>query len=131
VVSAFPAPFTTADLVVMDCSFISLRLLFEPAARLLHPGGRVLALVKPQFEAGRTEASRGGGVIRDPAIHQRVLQELEVFVQTGAWLRWLGVTDSPLLGPAGNREFFVLLEKTDHHVATNRADGQSGKTGLP
>lgn len=131
VVSSFPAPFNGADLVVIDCSFISLRLLLEPAARLLFSGGRVLALVKPQFEAGRREASRGAGVIRDPVVHQRVLQELEDFVQTGTWLRWLGVTESPLLGPAGNREFFVLLEKTDQDLAANRADGQSGKTGLP
>jgi 23S rRNA (cytidine1920-2'-O)/16S rRNA (cytidine1409-2'-O)-methyltransferase len=119
---SFPAPFTHADLVVIDCSFISLRLLLEPAAQLLPAHGLLLALVKPQFEAGRQEASRGAGVIRDPNIHQRVLQELEDFVQTGAWLRWLGVTDSPLLGPAGNREFFILLEKTDRHLAAHRPD---------
>jgi 23S rRNA (cytidine1920-2'-O)/16S rRNA (cytidine1409-2'-O)-methyltransferase len=128
--SAFPVPFAGADLVVIDCSFISLRLLLKPAAGLLRSGGRVLTLVKPQFEAGRAEASRGGGVIRDPAIHQRVLQELEVFVQTVGRLRWLGVTHSPLLGPAGNREFFVLLEQTDHDLAAHRPDGESGKAGL-
>jgi 23S rRNA (cytidine1920-2'-O)/16S rRNA (cytidine1409-2'-O)-methyltransferase len=126
--SDFPESFTAADLVVIDCSFISLRLLFEPAARLLRPGGRVLALVKPQFEAGRKEASRGAGVIRDPAIHQRVLHELRDFVHTDAQLRWLGVTDSPLLGPAGNREFFLLLEKPDPHVAAHRPDCESGET---
>jgi 23S rRNA (cytidine1920-2'-O)/16S rRNA (cytidine1409-2'-O)-methyltransferase len=129
--SAFPESFTAADLVVIDCSFISLRLLFEPAACLLRPGGRVLALVKPQFEAGRKEASRGAGVIRDPAIHQRVLQELEDFVHSGTQLRWLGVTDSPLLGPAGNREFFVLLEKPTQHPAAHRSDCESGESRLP
>jgi 23S rRNA (cytidine1920-2'-O)/16S rRNA (cytidine1409-2'-O)-methyltransferase len=126
--SAFPESFTAADLVVIDCSFISLRLLFDPATCLLRPAGRVLALVKPQFEAGRKEVSRGAGVIRDPVIHQRVLQELEDFVHTGAQLRWLGVTESPLLGPAGNREFFVLLEKPNPHIAVHRLDCESGET---
>jgi 23S rRNA (cytidine1920-2'-O)/16S rRNA (cytidine1409-2'-O)-methyltransferase len=125
----FPAPFTPVDLVVIDCSFISLRLLLRPATHLLRPGGRILALVKPQFEAGRMEASRGAGVIRDPTVHQRVLHELEDFVQTEPQLRWLGVTDSPLLGPAGNREFFILLEKTP--LATHRPDCEPGKAGLP
>jgi 23S rRNA (cytidine1920-2'-O)/16S rRNA (cytidine1409-2'-O)-methyltransferase len=126
---SFPPPFTAVDLVVIDCSFISLRLLLGPAYNLLRPGGRILALVKPQFEAGRREASRGAGVIRDPAVHQRVLRELEDFVQTGSQLRWLGVTDSPLLGPAGNREFFILLEKPP--LTTHRPHREPGEAGLP
>ncbi len=107
----FPAPFRAADLVVIDCSFISLRHLLPAAAGLVRPGGRILALVKPQFEAGKAEADRGAGVIADPAIHRRVLEEIERFVQAQAGLRWAGWTESPLLGPAGNREFLVLLEK--------------------
>ncbi len=107
-----PPPFAGADLVTVDCSFISLRLLLPAAIALLSPSGKLLALVKPQFEAGRLEAARGAGVITDPAVHARVLVELEAYVGTLPGVRWRGVTPSPLLGPAGNREFLVLLEKT-------------------
>jgi 23S rRNA (cytidine1920-2'-O)/16S rRNA (cytidine1409-2'-O)-methyltransferase len=79
---------------------------------LLRPSGNIVALIKPQFEAGRTEAARGRGVITDPVIHARVLRELEDFVATLGALCWRGTTESPLLGPAGNREFLVRLEKT-------------------
>jgi 23S rRNA (cytidine1920-2'-O)/16S rRNA (cytidine1409-2'-O)-methyltransferase len=106
----FPPPFAPADLVVIDCSFISLRKILPPAVALLRPCGRIVALIKPQFEAGRAEADRGAGVIRDPAIHQRVLRELNQFVIARPDLRWLGVTESPVLGPAGNKEFLVLIE---------------------
>jgi 23S rRNA (cytidine1920-2'-O)/16S rRNA (cytidine1409-2'-O)-methyltransferase len=101
-----------ADLITIDCSFISLRKILPPAVALLRPAGRIVALIKPQFEAGKAEADKGAGVILDPAIHRRVLAELEAFVGTLAGLRWVAVTESPLLGPAGNREFLVLLEKT-------------------
>ncbi|MFO1475893.1 MAG: TlyA family RNA methyltransferase [Verrucomicrobiota bacterium] len=109
--SAFPQPFEPLDLAVIDCSFISLSKLLPAAAALLRPGARIVALIKPQFEAGRDEADRGEGVITDPAVHQRVLQELESFVGTLAGLRWGPVLESPLLGPAGNKEFLVLIEK--------------------
>jgi 23S rRNA (cytidine1920-2'-O)/16S rRNA (cytidine1409-2'-O)-methyltransferase len=108
----FPPPFVPVDLVVIDCSFISLRKILPPAVALLRPSGRIVALVKPQFEAGKAEADKGAGVIRDPAIHERVLRELAEFVAGLAGLQWRGVTESPLLGPAGNKEFLVLLEKT-------------------
>jgi len=107
---AMPRPFEGADIVVADCSFISLRLVLPAAAGLLRPGGKAAALVKPQFEAGKEEADRGAGVIRDSEVHERVLAELESFVRSMAGLAWRGVTESPLLGPAGNKEFFVLLE---------------------
>ena len=61
-------------------------------------------------KAGKAEADRGAGVIRDPVIHQRVLSELDQFVTARGDLRWLGVTESPVLGPAGNKEFLVLIE---------------------
>jgi 23S rRNA (cytidine1920-2'-O)/16S rRNA (cytidine1409-2'-O)-methyltransferase len=106
----FPAPFKPADVVVIDCSFISLRKILPPAVALLRSSGKLVALVKPQFEAGKREADRGAGVIRDPAIHDRILRELSEFaIQLN--LRWLGVTESPLLGPAGNKEFLALIEK--------------------
>ncbi|MFO1501666.1 MAG: TlyA family RNA methyltransferase [Verrucomicrobiota bacterium] len=107
----FPAGFRPADLIVVDCSFISLRKLLPNAVALLRPSGKIIALIKPQFEAGKPEADRGAGVISDPAIHARILSELEAFAATIEGLSWIGTTESPLLGPAGNREFFVLLEK--------------------
>jgi 23S rRNA (cytidine1920-2'-O)/16S rRNA (cytidine1409-2'-O)-methyltransferase len=110
-VAFFPQPFMPADLIVIDCSFISLQKLLAAAVALLRPSGKLLALVKPQFEAGKAEVDKGEGVITDPAIHQRVLQELRAFIDTMPELSWNGVTESPLLGPAGNKEFLLLLEK--------------------
>ena len=106
----FAPPFVPADLMVIDCSFISLRKILPPAVALLRPAAKIVALIKPQFEAGKAEADRGAGVIRDPAIHQRVLRELNEFVAARPGLQWLGVTESPVLGPAGNNEFLVLIE---------------------
>ena len=108
----FPHSFVPADLAVIDCSFISLRKILPPAVALLRPSAKIVALIKPQFEAGKAEADRGAGVIRDPAIHQRVLSELNQFVTARGGLRWRGVTESPVLGPAGNKEFLVLIESS-------------------
>jgi 23S rRNA (cytidine1920-2'-O)/16S rRNA (cytidine1409-2'-O)-methyltransferase len=147
----FPPPFSPADLVVIDCSFISLRKIIPSAVALLKPGGKIVALIKPQFEAGKKEADRGRGVIRDSAVHDRVLAELKEFVRgfgfgaqapkqtphpgplpfgrgegessaaggagrssvtQSAKLRWSGVVESPILGPAGNKEFLALIEKS-------------------
>ena len=109
--ASFPQPFAPADIIVIDCSFISLQKLLVAAVALLRPLGKLVALVKPQFEAGKAEVDKGEGVITDPAIHQRVLDELHAFVDTMPELTWKGVTESPLLGPAGNKEFLLLLEK--------------------
>lgn len=106
----FLQPFALADLAVIDCSFISLRKILPAAVAIVRPGGKIVALVKPQFEAGKAEADRGGGVITDPAIHARVLAELEAFVAEQPRLKWRGHTESPLLGPAGNKEFLALIE---------------------
>ena len=106
-----PKPFSLADLVVIDCSFISLRKILPAAIALVRPLGNLVALIKPQFEAGKAEADRGEGVISDPAVHARVLKELEQFVSEIGSVAWRGVVDSPLLGPAGNKEFLVLIEK--------------------
>jgi 23S rRNA (cytidine1920-2'-O)/16S rRNA (cytidine1409-2'-O)-methyltransferase len=108
--ASFGAGFAPVDLVVIDCSFISLRKILPAAVAIIRPGGKIVALVKPQFEAGKAEADRGAGVITDPAIHQRVLAELEAFVNAQPGWRWRGQVESPLLGPAGNKEFLVLLE---------------------
>jgi 23S rRNA (cytidine1920-2'-O)/16S rRNA (cytidine1409-2'-O)-methyltransferase len=108
----FPQPFVPAALAVIDCSFISLQKILPAAIALLKPNGKMIALVKPQFEAGRAEADKGRGVISDPAVHERVLKELREFAGVLPGLSWHGVVESPLLGPAGNKEFLVLIEKT-------------------
>ena len=95
------------DLVVIDASFISLRSLFPSVKKWLkNPLGEVISLIKPQFEVGREAAAKGKGVIRDSDLHMQVLSEIMVFSQS------LGlvpnqVTNSPLLGPKGNREFLM------------------------
>jgi len=108
--SRFPPPFAPVDLIVIDCSFISLRKILPAAVALLKASGNIIALIKPQFEAGKAEADKGAGVIRDPAIHERVLSDLKAFVQAQPGLRWVEVTQSPVLGPAGNKEFLALIE---------------------
>ncbi|MDX1952159.1 MAG: TlyA family RNA methyltransferase [Verrucomicrobiota bacterium] len=106
-----PQPFTALDLVVIDCSFISLEKILPAAVALLRSGGTLVALVKPQFEAGKAEVDRGEGVITDPAIHQRVLEKLRNFVEQIGSLRWVRDVESPLIGPAGNKEFLALIQK--------------------
>lgn len=98
------------DLAVIDCSFISLRKILPPAVALLKTEGKIVALVKPQFEAGKAEADKGRGVIRDASIHGRILEELQQFAGE-INLDWRGSVESPLEGPAGNKEFLVLIEK--------------------
>ena len=105
---SFPA---LDDLIVIDCSLISLKKILPPAVPLLKPDGIIVALIKPQFEAGKAEADKGRGVITDNAVHDRVLAELQEFVAAQAGLCWRGVVESPLLGPAGNKEFLTLIEK--------------------
>jgi 23S rRNA (cytidine1920-2'-O)/16S rRNA (cytidine1409-2'-O)-methyltransferase len=100
-----------ADIVVVDCSFISLKKILPPAVPLVKVGGRIVALIKPQFEAGKAEVDKGRGVIKDALVHERVLAELKEFVSSQAGLCWRGVVESPLLGPAGNKEFLALIEK--------------------
>lgn len=105
---ALPIP-EPLDLVTIDVSFISLELVIPPAAAQLRPGGRIVALVKPQFEAGRERIGKGG-VVRDAAVHRDVLHRIILWaVHQG--LRVRGLTTSPILGDKGNREFFVLLER--------------------
>lgn len=95
------------DLVTIDVSFIGLHLVLPAARRLLSDGGRIVALVKPQFEAGRGDVGRGG-VVRDSLTHRRVLENLFTTAQE-AGLGVMGLAASPLRGPAGNIEFLALL----------------------
>lgn len=105
-VTRLPEPL---DCAVVDVSFISLRLVLPPLAPLLLPGAWVVALVKPQFEAGKADVDRGGGVISDPAIHKRVLDELEAWIPAHTPLRVRGLIDSPIRGREGNQEFLLHL----------------------
>ncbi len=101
---ALPEPL---DLVTVDVAFISLRQVLPAVRRLLRPGGDIVALLKPQFEAAKREVGKGG-VIRDPQMHARLIGRFAAWcVENG--LRIRGLTASPLLGPAGNREFFFHL----------------------
>jgi 23S rRNA (cytidine1920-2'-O)/16S rRNA (cytidine1409-2'-O)-methyltransferase len=96
-------------LVTIDASFISLKILLPVVKGWFgQEGGRVVALIKPQFEAGRKEAAHGDGVIRDPAVHLKVLRDVLAFAQ-GEGFGVSGVISSPLLGPKGNREFLAHL----------------------
>ncbi len=106
-------PLPAYDGVVMDLSFISLRLVLPPAWNCLRSGGWLVALVKPQFEAARREVDRGAGVIKDSAIQQRVLEEIRSFaLETLPGASLVGVVDSPLRGADGNREFLLGLKRT-------------------
>ncbi len=97
-------------LVVADLSFISLAAVLDALLGLLEPDGRVVALVKPQFEAGRSEADRGRGVIRDPMVWRRVLVSLRSDVEArGAAM--MGLMISPITGAQGNVEFFALIAR--------------------
>ncbi|MCS7178292.1 MAG: TlyA family RNA methyltransferase [Anaerolineae bacterium] len=97
-------------LVTVDVSFISLRLIFPRAVGWLGPQGQVIALIKPQFEAGRQDVGKGG-VVRDPAVHRRVLEEV-IRAAADLGLTLCGLMVSPLLGPAGNREFLGWWAKS-------------------
>lgn len=97
------------DLITIDASFISLRIVVPAALKFLKGGrGRVLALIKPQFEVGKGQVGKGG-VVTDPLQHALVLNELGRFF-TGLGLTCSTPLPSPILGPKGNREFFVLME---------------------
>lgn len=95
------------DLAVIDASFIGLRLVLPPTLRLLKPGGQIIALIKPQFEAGREQVGKGGAV-RDAKVHRRVLKET-VQLAHDLDLVVAGLTVSPAPGPAGNVEFLIWL----------------------
>jgi len=97
------------DIVTIDVSFISLRLALPPVLPLIREGAAILALVKPQFEAGRGNVGKKG-VVRDPAVHAWVIEEIKNFAGN-AGLTVVGVCESPILGPAGNREFFLYAIK--------------------
>ncbi len=99
------------DLMVMDVSFISISMVIPEAASHLKPGCHIVALVKPQFEAQKSQVGRGG-VIKDPKVHAGVLGKT-VNWAVGQGLRVRNMCRSPIQGDAGNREFFILLQKPE------------------
>ena len=115
---AFPDGF---DLIVIDASFISLRTIVARAIAYLRPGGTIVALVKPQFEAGR-ERLGSGGVVRDPAVHAAVLREVRAALET-LGVHAVDACVSPLRGPAGNVEFFYRIERAGAPVGDECLDG--------
>ena len=98
------------DLAVTDVSFISLRLILPALDRLLRPGGETVALIKPQFEAGREDVGKGG-VVRDPALRQQVVDRIRDFGTGTLGWTWLDFCQSPIQGPAGNVEFLSYWRK--------------------
>ena len=105
--SIVPEP---VDVVVCDASFISVAKVLEAPLKLARRGAKLVALIKPQFEAGREEVGKGG-VVRDRAVHERVCADAQAWVQSQGWAV-LGVTPSPITGPEGNVEFLLGAEKT-------------------
>jgi 23S rRNA (cytidine1920-2'-O)/16S rRNA (cytidine1409-2'-O)-methyltransferase len=97
------------DLAVIDASFISLKLVVPAVLRLIKADASVLALVKPQFEVGRAAVEKHG-VVRNPDLHRQVMEEMKSFFDQMD-LHVLGTTESPILGPAGNREFFIYARR--------------------
>ena len=104
---ALPDP---VDLVTIDVSFISLKIVVPAVERFMKPDASILALIKPQFEVGKGQVGKGG-VVREPALHRQVIDDLTDFFAT-IKLRAETVYPSPLLGPKGNREFFILLRQS-------------------
>jgi 23S rRNA (cytidine1920-2'-O)/16S rRNA (cytidine1409-2'-O)-methyltransferase len=98
-----------ADLVTIDASFISLRIVVPSVIKFMKTDACIIALIKPQFEVGKGKVGKGG-VVRDSSLHQEVIEELtEFFRQSGFSCE--GITDSPILGPKGNKEFIAYLKK--------------------
>jgi 23S rRNA (cytidine1920-2'-O)/16S rRNA (cytidine1409-2'-O)-methyltransferase len=99
------------DLVVADTSFISLKLVLPAALALTTPAARLVALIKPQFEVGKGLVGKGG-VVRDPALHQAVCDDIAGWLAEEQGWPVLGITPSPITGPKGNREFLIAAQRT-------------------
>jgi len=105
--SIIPEP---VDIIVCDASFIGLAKVLEAPLKLARPGAKLVALIKPQFEAGREEVGKGG-VVRDPVVHDRVCAQARAWVESQGWAV-LGITPSPITGPEGNVEFLLGAQKS-------------------
>ncbi len=101
-----------ADFASIDTSFISLTKILPAVKTLLKPGGEIVSLIKPQFEAGKEAVDKGRGVITDPAIHEEVIAMVQAFGTEELGLEWLGLSTSPLKGPKGNVEFLAHWKRS-------------------
>ncbi len=99
------------DLVVCDASFISLKTVLSAALGFTKGGGKLIALIKPQFEVGKDNVGKGG-VVRDPALHQAVCDDIRDWLDALSGWRAVGITESPIKGPEGNIEFLIYGEKS-------------------
>jgi 23S rRNA (cytidine1920-2'-O)/16S rRNA (cytidine1409-2'-O)-methyltransferase len=106
--SQVPEP---VGLITADVSFISLTLALPPALALAADAAHLVALIKPQFEAGRAEVGRGG-VVRDADVHDRVCRHIAAFLEEAGW-RVIGLTESPITGADGNREFLIAARNAE------------------
>ena len=98
------------DAIVCDASFISLKKIIPSGLSFLKTDGWLAALIKPQFEVGKGLVGKGG-VVRDPQLHQDVINDIEFWIKNEMNMNLLGVTESPILGPSGNREFVIVAIK--------------------
>ena len=99
-----------ADFASIDTSFISLTKILPAVQELLKPGGEIVSLIKPQFEAGKEAVDKGRGVITDPSIHDEVISKVRTFGTEELGLRWLNIATSPIKGPKGNIEFLAYWQ---------------------
>jgi 23S rRNA (cytidine1920-2'-O)/16S rRNA (cytidine1409-2'-O)-methyltransferase len=97
------------DLIVCDASFIGLETVLPAALALAAPSAALIALIKPQFEVGKGRVGKGG-VVRDPALHQEVCERIRAWLDAQGWTV-LGLTESPILGPEGNKEFLIAARR--------------------
>jgi 23S rRNA (cytidine1920-2'-O)/16S rRNA (cytidine1409-2'-O)-methyltransferase len=97
------------ELIVCDASFIGLETVLPASLALAAPGARLIALIKPQFEVGKTHVGKKG-VVRDPALHREVCERIEAWVKAQGW-RPLGLCESPIMGPEGNKEFLIAAAR--------------------
>ena len=98
------------DAVVCDASFISLKKIIPSGLSFLKTNGWLAALIKPQFEVGKGLIGKGG-VVRDPQLHQDVINDIQLWIKNEMNMNLLGVTESPILGPSGNKEFMIVATK--------------------
>ena len=102
------------DIIVIDVSFISLKLIIPKALKFLKENGIIIPLIKPQFEAGKENVGKGG-IVKDPTVHKQVINSLSTFFSQH-YLNVVNIIESPILGQKGNKEFLALLKKTESQM---------------